>query len=100
MDVCMAVSAIKPLGDRVPKQARRTLGIWARVFSYAKHKGYCTGDNPFAWPGVMQFRFPDWAQTNTRHYTSLAYQAVPELVRRLYIRQPNSTAANALLFQI
>ena len=30
----------------------------------------------------------------------MPYQQVPELVRRLRIRQPNSTAANALLFQI
>jgi integrase len=100
IDVDMVEAAIKPLGDRVPKQARRTLNIWARVFTFAKNKRYCTGDNPATWEENLELRFPDWAKTKTRHYTSLAHQAVPEVVRRLYIRQPNSTAANALLFQI
>ncbi|MGO9400786.1 MAG: phage integrase central domain-containing protein [Xanthobacteraceae bacterium] len=47
----MVQSALTPLWERAPSQARRTLAMWARVLDYAKAKGFRTGDNPAAWRG-------------------------------------------------
>ena len=88
----MVQSALTPLWDRAPSQARRTLAMWARVLDYAKAKGFRTGDNPAAWRGCQEYRFPRWRGTG-RHFTAMPYEEVPNLIRLLRIRKAKSAIA-------
>jgi integrase len=85
-------SALTPLWKRAPNQARRTLSMWARVFDYARAKGFRTGDNPAAWRGCQEYRFPRWRGTG-RHYTAMPYEEVPNFIRLLRIRKAKSAVA-------
>jgi integrase len=100
MDVNMIEAAIKSIWADYQNQGRRTLGIWERMLDYARHKGYRTGDNPAAWKGNMEFRFPD-KPSRTKHFASMPYTEVPDFIRRLRMRQARrATSAAALEFVI
>jgi integrase len=90
--------ALKPLWARTPKQARRTVAMWAQVFAFAKHKKYHTGDNPAEWKGNMEFRFSKPGKS--KNYSHLPYADVPAFIERLHIRQTRGVAAWALEFCI
>jgi integrase len=92
--------AIKPLWDKTPKQARRTLAMWQRIFAFAKHKKMYVGDNPADWKGSMAFRFPKLAVSAKRNYAALPYADIPDFIRNLRIRQAWGIAASMLEFQI
>ena len=66
--------------------------MWARVFDYAKAKGFRVGDNPAAWRGCQEYRFPRWRGTG-RHYTAMPYKEVPNFIRLLRIRKAKSAVA-------
>jgi integrase len=85
-------SALTPLWERAPNQARRTLAMWARVFDYAKAKGFRMGDNPAAWRGCHEYRIARQRSTG-RHYTAMPYEEVPNFIRLLRIRKAKSAIA-------
>jgi integrase len=68
------------------------------VFAYAKNKKLRTGDNPASWREYHKHRFHD--PKDKKHLKSMPYDEVPELMRRLRIRQQRGTAAVALEFLI
>jgi integrase len=84
---------IKPLMIERPKQARRTLAMWARVLDLAINKGWRTSANPAEWRGCMEHRFPDLPK-NGNHHEALDYAQVPEFMKRL--RLLRSTSASCL----
>jgi integrase len=96
----MIMDALSDLSLHHPEQARRALAMWAQVFDYAKVMDYCSGDNPAQWRGNMEHIFPDRPKDARKHYASLPFKYVPELVRRLRLRQGRSHASAALEFQI
>ena len=85
-------SALTSLWDRAPNQARRTPAMWARVFDYAKAKGFRVGDNPAGWRGCHEYRFARLRSTG-RHYTAMPYEEVPNFIRLLRIRKAKSAIA-------
>ena len=96
----MVINALSDLWLHHPKQARRALAIWAQVFDYAKIMDYRDGDNPAQWRGNMEHVFTESPKNDRKHYASLPFKFVPELMRRLRLRQGRSHAAAALEFQI
>jgi integrase len=100
IDSDMVEDAIRPLWFKAPKQARRALSMWARVFNYAKHKKFCTGDNPAVWDGNLSHEFPESKDTNRKHHPAMPYQQVPKFIRELRPHQNRSTTAVALEFCI
>jgi integrase len=93
-------SALADLLKRHPLQARRALGMFARVFDYAKSKGFRTGDNPAAWRGMFKDRWPSRSKTRKNHYAALPYEDLPDFMRRLRLRQAKAISALALEFLI
>jgi integrase len=92
--------AIRPLWNKSPQQAVKTLAMWARIFAYAKFKKIFTGDNPAVWEGNMENLFHKVPKSNG-HYAHLPYEQVPEVLKRLRLRQGGrGTAACALEFCI
>jgi integrase len=100
IDSNMVEDAIRPLWAKAPKQARRALAMWARVFDYAKYKKICTGDNPATWEGNLSYEFPEGKGTNRKHHPAMPYRQVPRFFRELRQHQNRSTAAVALEFTI
>jgi integrase len=91
---------LKELWARAPNQARRTLSMFERVFDYTKAKGWRQGDNPCAWKGNMEYRFPRQRTTDRRHYPAMNYQALPGFVQELRKKQDTATWGVALEFLI
>jgi integrase len=99
IDTPMVVKALSPLWAEYPEQGYRTSTVWARVFDYAKVMGMREGDNPAAWRGNLEHIFHR-PKNHDRHYPSLPFKDVPELVQRLRLREVKGTSALALQFQI
>jgi hypothetical protein len=78
--------ALRPLARKAPPQARRTISMWKRLFSYAKHKKYFTGDNPCEWADNLEHRFPFLKQLKTKHHPSMPYEELPAFLKRLRVR--------------
>ena len=83
-----------------PSQARRALRAFEGVFDYAKAHGMRTGDNPAAWRGLHQYRFPILRAIDKQHFSAMHYDDVPEFIRQLRTHQNRSQAAVALEFAI
>jgi integrase len=88
------------LWSKYPIQARRVLSMWERVLDFAKAKGMRQGDNPAAWKGCHQYRWPKTRTTDHGHYAAMDYVELPEFVSKLHVRQVRSVAARALEFLI
>jgi integrase len=83
--------AIRPLWATAPKQARRTLEMWARVFGFAKKKKMRAGDNPATWKDNLDQVFP--RPPKGGNHASLPYPELPDFFKRLRIRRGTSAAA-------
>jgi integrase len=92
----MVQSALSDQWTRHQNQARRALSIFARVLDYAHAKGMRTGDNPAAWRGCQEYRFPRCKKTEQKHYPALAYSKIPEFIKSLVAKQGHSVGAVAL----
>jgi integrase len=93
-------AALKDLWAKTPLQGRRTLAAWAKVFDFAKAKGMRTGDNPCAWKGCHQYRWPKVRGIDRNHFAALEYQQMPKFMKALRQRQNRGVAAIALEFTI
>jgi hypothetical protein len=87
---------LKELWARSPNQARRTLSMFERVFDYAKAKGWRQGDNPCAWKGNMEYRFPRQRAQGWKHHPAMDYAKLPQFLRDLRMKQDTATWAVAL----
>jgi integrase len=77
-----------------PKQARRTLAVWARVFAFAEHKQWRRGDNPAVWKNNMAFAFHGASNLTSKNYAAMPYEQVRAFIQRL--RQMRCASAAAL----
>src|SRR6516165_2478239 len=93
-------ATLKELWQCAPSQARRALRAFEGVFDYAKAHGMRTGDNPAAWRGLHQYRFPILRAIDKQHFSAMHYDDVPEFIRQLRTHQNRSQAAVALEFTI
>jgi integrase len=94
IDAALIEATIRPLMKAFPKQARRTLAVWARVFAFAEHKRWRRGDNPAVWKNNMAFAFHGANNLPSKNYAGMSYQQVPGFLQRL--RQMRCTSAVAL----
>jgi integrase len=94
----MVQAALKELWARAPEQGRRTLSLWARLFDFAKAKGWRSGDNPCSWRGCFEYRFPRRRATERKHHPALSYEQMPTFMKTL--RQHRAVSALALEFTI
>jgi len=74
--------------------------MWERVLDFAKARGAREGDNPAAWRGCMEYRFPRQPNVDRNHYTAMDYLDLPGFMSELRARQVRSSAARALEFLI
>jgi integrase len=88
----MIEAAIKPLMQECPKQAKKTLGMWRRVFDLAIDKGWRSNANPAGWRGCMENRFPDPMKNAHRHHAAMDYDQVPQFMKRLRLLRSTSAA--------
>jgi integrase len=84
--------AVRPLWNRAPAQAKRTLTAIAQVFDYAIALEHCT-DNPADWKRRMKSLFP--RLPDIKHYRALDYAQVPNFVQQLRIVQERNTAPSS-----
>jgi integrase len=91
---------LEDLWQYAPNQARRALRAFESVFDYAKAHGMRTGDNPAAWQGLHQYRFPTLPATDKQHFSAMHYDHIPEFIRQLRTHQHRATTAIALEFTI
>jgi integrase len=91
-------AALKELWSRAPDQGRRTLGMWERVFDYAKAKGWRQGDNPCSWRGCFEYRLPRRRASDRGHHRALPYEQIPAFMKEL--RQHRGCTALALEFTV
>jgi integrase len=88
--------AVRPLWNRAPAQAKRTLMAISQVFDYAialEHRA----DNPADWKRRMKSlvpRLPD-----AQHYVAMNYAAVPHFVRRLHVEQRRNVALSPYVIE-
>jgi integrase len=74
--------------------------MFEAVFDYAKAHGMRTGDNPAAWGGLHQYRFPTLPTTDKQHFSAMHYDNLPGFIRQLRTHQHRSITAAALEFTI
>jgi integrase len=96
----MVEAALKPLWQEHPLQGRRALAMWARVFDFAKAKGYRSGDNPASWRGCHEYRFARARKEDHGHYRALDYVQFPDFMQQLRMKQNHSAGAMVLEFAI
>jgi integrase len=96
----MVQAALDKLWARAPVQARRALGVWESVLEFAKAKGWRQGDNPCAWKGCHQYRWPKRRAADRGHHAALAYEDLPTFMQQLRQKQERSTGALMLEFLI
>lgn len=96
----MVDAALADLKTSYRPQAQRALGMFARVFDYAKAMGHRTGDNPAAWKALFEHRWGPQPKTHNNHHTALPYKELPDFMIRLRLRQTKGTSALALEFLI
>jgi integrase len=89
-------SALADQWVRYPVSARRTLAMFERMLDYAKSKGFRTGDNPAAWKGCHEYRFPRRQKTERKHFAAMPYTQIPQFMRDLRAKQCRSSSAMAL----
>jgi integrase len=96
----MVQAVLEKLWSRTPLQGRRTLACWERVLDFSKAKGMRTGDNPCAWRGMFEYRFPKVRASERGHFMALPYEAMPSFMQELRARQKRGVSAVCLEFVI
>jgi integrase len=86
-------------GVHLSPQGRRAMAMWARVLSYAKQKGWRTGDNPASWRDGMEHRFARQS-ADRPHHKMMSYKRTPEFMEALRQKQDGATSAIALEFLV
>jgi integrase len=64
---------VGPIWEKIPPHAAKVLRVLARILSWAKAKGYRTGDNPADPKGPISARLKPYVH-KTKHNTALPYQ--------------------------
>jgi integrase len=100
IDKAMIIDTFTDLYKNHPDQALRALRMCKQVLDYAIAKDYRSGPNPAEWRGHLEHIFPERPKANNNHYPQLPFQDVPELMRRLSLREMKGTSPLALRFQI
>ena len=96
----MIIDTFFDLYKNHPDHALRALRMCKQVLDYAIAKEMRDGPNPAEWRGHLEHIFPERPKADNKHYPSLPFKDVPELMRRLSLREMKGTSPLALRFQI
>jgi integrase len=92
-------NALQVLRHRHPPQARRTLGLWYRIFAYAMARGYREpGLNPAQWRDLHSHFWPYTKSVVRPHFAAMDYRQILEFMARL--RVEHTCSAKTLEFLI
>jgi integrase len=100
IDKTMVRDTFTDLYKHRPVHALRALRLCKRILDYAIANDMRPGPNPAQWRDHLEHNFPERPKNNEKHYPSLPFQDVPELMSRLNLREIRGTSAAALRFQI
>ena len=92
------LKVLEPIWQDKPETASRIRGRIDAVLDSAKARGYREGENPARWRGHIAQILPVRPRLTRGHHKALPYEAVPELVAQLRMRE--AMAALALEFVI
>ncbi len=92
------LKVLKPHWASKPETASRLRGRIERVLSFAKVKGWRTGENPALWKGNLDAILPPRQKLSRGHMAAIPYAELPDFVQKL--REANSTSALTLEFLI
>jgi integrase len=96
----MVQDALKGLWAKYPLQGRRALAMIARVFDFARAKGFRQGQNPCEWKGLFEYRLPRVRKTDRGHFPALPYEQMPTFMKELRQKQGRGVGSVALEFTI
>lgn len=91
-----ALAVLRPIWTTKFETASRVRGKLQRVMTYAKGRGWRSGENPFAWTDKLSGLLPT-GQRATQHYKSMPYEEVPAFVADLKTRSGLSPISLQLL---
>jgi integrase len=93
------LSVIKPIWQTKPETASRVRGRIQKTLSFAKVKGYRTGENPAMWGDNLKLVLPTLSTIRkVEHHPAMPISELPAFVRRL--QGIDSFGARALEFLI
>ncbi|TPK84179.1 DUF4102 domain-containing protein [Mesorhizobium sp. B2-4-13] len=93
------LKVLKPIWSTKPETASRLRGRIERVLSFAKMRGWRSGENPAMWRGHLDAILPKPEKLKRRgHHRAMVYQNVPAFIRRL--REASGMDAKVLEFTI
>ena len=97
VNTSLVLKAIEPIWLSKPETASRLRGRIERILSWAKVRGYRTGENPALWRGHLDQTLPP-PNKGKRHHKALPYTELPAFL--IELRSRPATAARALEFVI
>ena len=100
IDTEAVLSVLQPIWQSKPETAARLRGRIEVVLDAARAKGHILKNeaNPARWRGHLDKLLPKRQKLSRGHHAAMAYQVVPEFIRRL--REREAVAAMALEFAI
>jgi integrase len=97
VNTSLVLNAIEPIWFSKPETASRLRGRIERILSWAKVRGYRTGEYPALWRGHLDQTLPP-PNKGKRHHKALPYTELPAFLTEL--RSRPASAARALEFVI
>jgi integrase len=99
VDLPQVLAVLEPLWHTHPETATRVRGRIEVILDWARVRGFREGENPARWRGHLETLLPRKSRVRSvRHFPSLPYAELPELMARL--SDEESPAAAALEFCI
>ncbi|MBJ7485276.1 integrase arm-type DNA-binding domain-containing protein [Brevundimonas sp.] len=98
IDVDDVLLVLRPLWTTKAESAGKLRDRLERVLDYARVMKYRSGDNPAVWKGNLFHLLPPRPKLQRGHMRALAYQDIPEFMRRLAAKE--GVGARALEFSI
>jgi integrase len=99
IDTNLVMKVLEPLWQTTTETASRLRGRIEAVLSYAKVRGWRSGENPATWRGHLQLMLPRRSKVKpVVHFAAIDWRVIPEFMTKL--RELDSIGARALQFTI
>ena len=98
VDTTHVLQILEPIWKEKTETASRLRGRIETVLDSAKARGYRQGENPARWRGHLAQILPARTKLSRGHHKAMAYEAIPDFVKRL--REREAITALALEFVI
>jgi len=98
IDLDNVLRVLIPVWSKKPETASRLRGRIERVLSFAKVRGWRSGENPAQWRGNLDAILPPRAKLTRGHMAAVPYRELPEFMALL--RNSPTISARALEFTV